>query len=203
MASTSSVVADVVASVRPSVVQISSGSSLGSGIVFRKEGDSILIITNNHVLASSADPDIILEDGRRLRGQIVGREVLHDLAVVRVQGVDLPVAPLGTSADLRLGEELIALGYPVFTDFSASVTVTRGVVSAFVVDEVKGTGLIQTDAPINKGSSGGPLVNLRGEVVGINTEVIRSEQGFEVEGVSLAIAIDFARPIIEGLVGQP
>lgn len=192
--------AEIVDAVRPAVVQIFSGGSTGSGVVIRREAGAVYVVTNNHVLTSFSAPTIGLDDGRRLTGQVIGRNIVHDLAVIRISGGDLEPAPLGSSKELRLGEEVIALGYPVISGIDSSLTVTRGVVSAFVTDLADGSELIQTDAPINKGNSGGPLVNLRGEVVGINTSVVRQDKGFEVEGVSLAIAIDFALPIIEAII---
>ncbi|MEE9247380.1 MAG: trypsin-like peptidase domain-containing protein [Dehalococcoidia bacterium] len=192
--------AQIVDAVRPAVMQVFSGGSRGSGVVIRRGADAVYVVTNNHVLTDSSAPRIGLDDGRLLTGQVIGRDVVHDLAVIRVLGGDLDAAPLGSSKELRLGEEVIALGYPVFTGIDSSLTVTRGVVSAFVTDLTDGSELIQTDASINKGNSGGPLVNLRGEVVGINTSVVRLDNGFEVEGVSLAIAIDFALPIIDAII---
>ena len=192
--------AQIIAAVRPAVVQIFSGGARGSGVVIRREAGIVYVVTNSHVLTSSSAPRIGLDDGRRLIGQLVGRDVAHDLAVIRVSGGDLEIAPLGSSKEMRLGEVVITLGYPVFAGIESTLTVTLGVVSAFVTDLTDGTELIQTDASINKGNSGGPLVNLRGEVVGINTSVVRLDNGFEVEGVSLAIAIDFALPIIEAII---
>ncbi|MCH7997361.1 MAG: trypsin-like peptidase domain-containing protein [Chloroflexi bacterium] len=192
--------AQIIAAVRPAVVQIFSGGARGSGVVIRREAGIVYVVTNSHVLTGSSAPRIGLDDGRRLIGQLVGRDVANDLAVIRVSGSDLDAAPLGSSKEMRLGEEVITLGYPVFAGIDSTLTVTIGVVSAFVTDLTDGTELIQTDASINKGNSGGPLVNLRGEVVGINTSVVRLDNGFEVEGVSLAIAIDFALPIIEAII---
>ncbi|MEK7872610.1 MAG: trypsin-like peptidase domain-containing protein, partial [Chloroflexota bacterium] len=166
----------------------------GSGIIFDPAG---FIITNNHVIEGARQISVLLPDDRTFEAQVVGRDKMTDLAVLKIKGDNLPVARLGNSETLRAGEWVIAIGNALA--LPGGPTVTVGVVSAVgrSVPEPSGTVLnnvIQTDAAINPGNSGGPLINLRGEVVGINT-VIASE----AQGIGFAIAINEAKPIVAQL----
>jgi Do/DeqQ family serine protease len=156
----------------------------GSGVIIRPDG---LILTNNHVVQNAQRIDVVLRDGRVLRGEVAGTDPATDLAVVRVEATGLPAARFATSDDARVGEWVVAIGAPFGLDY----TVTTGVLSA------KGRGglganeiedYLQTDASINPGNSGGPLVNLRGEVLGINTMILGRGAG-----IGFAIPSDLAR----------
>lgn len=167
---------------------------IGSGVIIDAEGT---VLTNNHVVQSGR-PTVTLVDGRRLDGQVIGKDPTTDLAVIELDGTSLPTARLGDSSALEIGEQVVAIGNAL--GLPGGPTVTSGVVSA--TDRIiQGPGgatlydLIQTDAAINPGNSGGPLVNLYGEVVGINTAIIASAQG-----IGFAIAINSARPIVESLL---
>ncbi|HEY7462613.1 MAG TPA: trypsin-like peptidase domain-containing protein [Gemmatimonadota bacterium] len=180
--------------------------SLGSGFIYSAEG---YVVTNHHVVADADSVHVTLMDGRSFPATIVGSDPTTDLAVLRIEGArgaPLPVAPLGTSADLLIGEWAIAIGNPfapLLADANPSVTV--GVISALHRDvrpepgqEQVWTDMVQTDASINPGNSGGPLVNARGEVVGVNSFIF-SRSGGSI-GIGVAIPIDRVRRIADDLV---
>jgi 2-alkenal reductase len=168
----------------------------GSGVIISEDG---YIITNNHVVEDTIKVSIILADGTEVPAEIIGKDVFSDLAVLKMDG-DVPaVATLGNSDALRPGETVIAIGSPL-GDFKN--TVTAGVVSATermieVNENYQMEGLIQTDAAINQGNSGGPLVNLAGEVIGINNLIVRggSFGSAIAEGLGFAIPSNKARAV--------
>jgi len=160
----------------------------GSGFITRSDG---VVLTNAHVVEGSSDVHVTLPDGRNFTGKVLGADPLTDVAVVKVVATKLPVAPLGDSARVRPGEWAIAIGNPLGLDN----TVTAGIISAIQRTNALGEGqrvpYLQTDAAVNPGNSGGPLINDRGEVIGINT-AIRQAPG---AGLSFAIPINTARQI--------
>ncbi|MBP3447691.1 MAG: trypsin-like peptidase domain-containing protein [Clostridia bacterium] len=166
----------------------------GSGIILSADG---YIVTNNHVIEGASEITVLLSDGTELAAKLVGGDARTDLAVVKVDGINLPFATLGNSSELQVGELAVAIGNPLGNELAGSVT--GGYISALnrsiTVDDQK-FNLIQTDAAINPGNSGGALVNNYGEVIGINS-VKMSASG--VEGIGFAIPIDEAKPIIEDL----
>ena len=169
----------------------------GSGVFISPEG---YILTNNHVVENAREVSIILSDGSQQQAAIVGADLYADLAVLKTDVTPPAVVQMGNSDVLRPGESVIAIGSPL-GDFKNTVTV--GVISATgrAIDTGQGyliEGLIQTDAAINQGNSGGPLVNLAGEVIGINTLVVRSiNSGAIAEGLGFAIPINTARAVAE------
>lgn len=178
---------------------------LGSGVIIDPAG---YILTNYHVVKDAAEIDVFLPDGRGFSGRVVGNDPHSDLAVVRVHAESLPVAQLGDSRTLRVGQQVIAIGNPFGFDY----TVTTGIVSALgrelAVGSTEGLplqNLIQTDAAINPGNSGGPLLDLQGRVIGINTAVVRQVAGMEAQGLGFAIPITDARDIMQQILshGRP
>jgi Do/DeqQ family serine protease len=168
--------------------------SLGSGFVWSSDG---IIVTNNHVVEGASRITANLNDGTQLPARLLGVDPDSDLAVLRVEGKNFPAAPIGTSADLMIGETVVAVGNP----FGLSGTVTTGVVSALgrsVPSETRGrtyTDFIQTDASINPGNSGGPLLNIEGKVIGINVAIYQNAQG-----IGFAIPVDRAKKVIQDLL---
>jgi S1-C subfamily serine protease len=168
-----------------------SGTATGSGVIFDASG---LVLTNRHVVSGNPTSITVnLKDGRSLDGSIYGIDTLTDLAIVKVEGTDLPTAPIGDSSTVQVGQEAIAIGSPLgeFTD-----SVTSGIISALgrsiqVEDGTMLGNLIQTDTAINPGNSGGPLLDRAGNVIGINTAVAGGAQG-----IGFAIPINIARPLL-------
>lgn len=179
--------------------QIEEEVGTGSGVVFGIEGDRAYIVTNYHVIESAQRVEISLPSGERMEATLKGADQLTDLAVLEIDAEHVStVAEFGDSDSLRPGEPVIAIGNPLGLEFSR--TVTQGIVSAtersVQVDDWE-INVIQTDAAINPGNSGGALVNVQGQVVGINSlKIARSD----IEGLGFAIPINEAIPIINSLV---
>jgi len=166
--------------------------SLGSGFIINADG---YIVTNHHVVDGATTIRVKIADGRELPAKVVGRDSKTDLALLKVEATGLPVIPLGDSSRLQVGEPVMAIGNP----FGLEQTVTSGIVSA--VGRVIGQGpyadFIQTDASINPGNSGGPLIDRRGEAVGINAAIF--SQGGGSVGIGFAIPIDQAKSVVAQL----
>jgi 2-alkenal reductase len=172
----------------------------GSGVIISKDG---YIVTNNHVVEGAASLAVTFADGTRHNATLVGTDPLSDLAIIQVKDAIPGYAPLGDSAALQPGETVIAIGSPL-GDFKNSVTV--GVVSALnrTVPGSGQEGLIQTDAAINHGNSGGPLVNLRGEVIGINTLVVRGSgtSSDQAEGLGFSVPSNTVKHVGDELIAH-
>ena len=177
--------------------------SSGSGVIISADG---YIVTNNHVVESASDLAVILSDGTELPAELISTDIYADLAVVKADGLMPAVATIGNSDNLKSGETVIAIGSPL-GEFRNTVTV--GVISATgrSLDTGKGYAmedLLQTDAAINQGNSGGPLVNLNGEVIGINTLIVRGGNGSTAiaEGLGFAIPSNTMQLIAERIITQ-
>lgn len=179
-------------------------SGLGSGVIIDERG---YILTNEHVVSDADEIEVILSDGRKIKGTVKGSDPRSDLAVVKIEADDLPVAVLGDSDKVRIGQWVMAVGNPFgFLMSNPQPTITVGVVSALhrsfsyrgmYAHRYYGD-LIQTDAAINRGNSGGPLVNLRGEVIGINALIYSTTGGYQ--GIGFAIPINRAKRILDELI---
>src|SRR5438309_2304355 len=170
-------------------------NSLRSGLIVNADG---YIVTNQHVIEKAAELRVKLADGRELIATVVGQDPVADLALLKIEAGDLPVIPLGDSSTLQVGEPVMAIGSP----FGFDQTATVGIVSALDREvELKPNGrFIQTDANINPGNSGGPLINRRGQAIGINTVVFTKGGGNT--GISFAIPTRFAEPILTRLATE-
>ena len=166
----------------------------GTGVVIRPDG---YIVTNFHVIQSANDIQVTLSNGNTYDAQVVGRDIITDLAVLKIDEENLPTIRMGDSDSIHVGDWVVALGNALA--LKGGPTVTMGIVSARgrTLSTERGDlyDLIQTDAAINDGNSGGPLINLQGEVIGINTAIIRQAQG-----IGFAISSSSARPIIDSLI---
>lgn len=176
--------------------------ALGSGVIVSADG---YIVTNNHVVAKATQIEVILSDHRNFKGKVVGADPQTDIAVVKINGENLPVAPFGDSGLMKVGDTVMAFGNP----FGQYFTVTRGSVSALgrsLSDpgSDKFEDFIQTDAAINPGNSGGALVNVRGQVIGINTAIIPGSNGPGGEGsfigIGFAIPANTAKHVMGDLI---
>jgi serine protease Do len=202
--------------VRPTIVSILSSKKdeksdavamgIGSGVIFQKNGDKVLVLTNNHVVEGGTQFEAVTSTGEKRKAALVGKDMITDLAVLEMDGSGVKsVAEFGDSDALKAGETVIALGNPL--GLGNSPTVTRGIISSpkrTIPVSLSGDGdydwemdVIQTDAAINSGNSGGALVNLEGKVIGINTLKIAD---IGVEGLGFAIPIKGAEPVIESLI---
>ena len=170
----------------------------GSGVIVSSKG---LVLTNNHVVANASDIKVSLHDGRELEATVVGTDPKTDLAVLKLKGKlgNLKAIEIGDSSRIRLGEVVLAIGNP----FGVGQTVTMGIISAKgrqnlgIVDYED---FIQTDAAINPGNSGGALVNLKGQLIGINTAILSKSGGYQ--GIGLAIPTSMARPVMDSLIAR-
>ncbi|WP_172370294.1 S1C family serine protease [Sporosarcina jiandibaonis] len=177
----------------------------GSGVIYKKENGKAYIVTNHHVVEDAQEIDVTFDDGKKAQGRLIGSDMWTDLAVIEIDATDVKaVAKFGDSDALKRGETVIAIGNPLGLGFSGSVTL--GVVSGkdrsipidFNHDGAVDwySDVLQTDAAINPGNSGGALINLAGQLIGINSMKISQET---VEGIGLAIPINLAIPIIQKL----
>ncbi len=207
----SSAIIEAVDRVAPAVVLISAvqggllggATGTGSGVIYDAAG---WIVTNRHVVEDAETLTVALSDGRTFEGEIYGIDTLTDLAIVKIEGSDLPTAPIGTSRELTPGQLAIAIGNPLGYENTVTTGIVSGLGRIINASDANQTSapetlhnLIQTDAAINPGNSGGPLVNSAGQVIGINTAVSTTAQG-----LGFAIPIDIAIPIMAQAVdGQP
>lgn len=206
-------IADTVERVRPAVVSIvartvsrdrfgrqSTGFGSGTGVIFDESG---LVLTNNHVIEGGVEITVTQDDGTQVEAEIIGADRLSDLAVLRLPGDGYPSLPLRENGSLRAGDWVIAIGNALA--LPGGPTVTVGVVSALgrSIESTPGVtlyDLIQTDTSINPGNSGGPLIDLNGNLVGINTAVLRGSSGVSVEGIGFAVDVETARQVALQLV---
>ena len=200
---------DIIAVVIPSVVTVinqqhnnfsggtifDEGRVVGSGVIVDSRG---YIATNNHVVDTPQDLSVVLSDGREVPAELVAANPADDLAMLKIELAGLPAIEWGNSSDARPGQAVYAIGSPL-GDFPSSVSfgIISGLNRALEIDKYVIDGLIQTDAAVNRGSSGGPLINTKGKVIGINTFIIReSEERGVAEGIAFAIPSETAKNLL-------
>ncbi len=184
-------------------------SSEGSGVIYRKNGNTAYIVTNNHVVSGANALEIILSDGTKVSAKVVGKDAVTDLAVLKISSSKVKsVASFGNSDNIKVAEPVLAIGSPLGSQYATSVT--QGIISAKKREvpqtsesgqQIGNATVIQTDAAINPGNSGGPLINLAGQVVGINSMKLAQDQsGTSVEGMGFAIPSNEVVTIINQLI---
>ncbi|PWG00505.1 S1C family serine protease [Levilactobacillus bambusae] len=186
-------------------------ASEGSGVIYKKSKNVAYIVTNNHVVSGANSLEVVLSNGKKIDADLVGKDSVTDLAVLKINGADVKtVASFGNSDDIKVGETALAIGSPLGTQYAS--TLTEGIISAKkrTVQTTNSSGAqtgnataIQTDAAINPGNSGGPLTNIAGQVIGINSSKIASDDdGTSVEGIGFAIPSNEVVKIINQLVSK-
>jgi serine protease Do len=205
-------IVEVVAAIAPSVVTVTSDvhvltpfgtaddRAVGTGFVVRADG---FVLTNQHVIDGASTVTVTLASGEEHAATVLEEDLEHDLAVLEIDAVDLPAVTLGSSDGLAIGETVVAIGYAL--DLTGGPTVTSGIISSLErtiemrdsTDVRTYEGLLQTDAALNRGNSGGPLVTLDGLVVGVNVAA-----GDGVENIGFAIPIDVAQPLLKQAFGE-
>src|SRR5689334_9548406 len=180
--------------------QLAKSTSLGSGVIVSKEGH---ILTNHHVIANMTEIRVQLTDGRDAAARLIGSDPATDIAVLKVDENNLAPLALGNSDDLLVGQQVFAIGNP----YGLEESVSRGIVSAKGrrTRNDSGAEFIQHDAAVNKGNSGGPLLNVRGEIIGINSQIFSESLNGVWQGISFAIPSNTAREIMESIIhrGRP
>jgi len=168
----------------------------GSGVIIREDG---YIVTNNHVVNGASEIEVTMENGKSFKADLIGTDPVTDVALIKIDAQSLPTVPIGDSDNLRLGEWVLAIGSP----YGLTSTITAGIVSAkgrSLADnrEFKIESFIQTDAAVNPGNSGGALVNIRGELVGINTAIYSNTGSYA--GCSFAVPVNMAQKVVQDLM---
>ncbi|MGP4076376.1 S1C family serine protease [Halobacillus sp. K22] len=177
----------------------------GSGVIYKKDGDQAYVVTNHHVVEKASSLEVVISGGKKVEAELKGSDPLTDLAVLQIDSEHVnKVADLAKAEDVEVGQTAIAIGNPLGMEFAGSAT--KGIVSGLernIPVDINGdqqpdwqTEVIQTDAAINPGNSGGALVNLQGEVIGINSMKIAKE---EIEGIGFSIPMNVAKPVIKDL----
>ncbi len=199
-------VAEVVKIADPAIVRIETGGGVGSGFIVSTDG---YIVTNNHVVLTrtgkaATTVNVTLSDGSRVAGTVVGADPRADIAIVKIDGAKFQPLKLGRLEDVEIGQDVIAIGYALdlTRGEGPSYSVTRGIVSQknrAIAENSDILGAVQTDAAINHGNSGGPLINLYGEVIGVNTSLIQdpTNPGSSASGIGFAVGVDMVKAVYE------
>ena len=191
--------ADLIERIQAGVVQITTASGSGSGFIVDEGG---LVVTNAHVVAGERSASVWLTNGRFYQGDVLERDETADLALVQIDGSGpFDAIAIGNPDGVRVGDEVLALGFPLADRIGTNLTVTRGIISS--TRTVAGVALLQTDAAVNPGNSGGPLVNIDGEVIGVNTSrVEETDSGRPVSNIGFAVSVSELERRLPALGGR-
>lgn len=181
--------------VRPAVVRISTGTSVGTGFIFQLDSDAAFVLTNHHVVAGYSTPTVRVWDSANFNGAVIGVDSIRDVAVIRICCGDFNALSFAESSNVTAGTEVVNIGYAL--GLTGEATVSTGIISAVRRDSHRSAQVIQTDAPINPGNSGGPMLSLDGKVLGINTF---KYVGTRVEGVGFALSGPFVQTLLPNLL---
>ena len=174
---------EMIKRVRPAVVRIATGSGTGTGVLFQTTGRTGYLVTNQHVVGAHGHVTVTVNDETTYQGNVLGTDSVRDLAVVSICCGSFTIVPFGNAATLEVGDAVVSIGYAL--NLQGTATVTKGIVSAVRYDPALQAQVIQSDAPINFGNSGGPMLSLKGSVLGINTYKFTED---EAEGLGFAVA---------------
>ena len=190
---------EMVRRARPAVVRIEGSASVGSGAIFETQGQTGYVITNHHVVEDVAEVNVTVNDSAYYRGTVLGTDSVRDLAVVRICCGNFSKLPFGDASRLEPGDEVIAIGYAL--GLSGQASITRGIVSAIRYDTAHRSDVIQTDAAMNTGNSGGPMLSMAGEILGINTFGLPDGEGlnFAISGTTVQSQI----PVLKAARAAP
>lgn len=186
-------VQELTAQTRESVVHIETDITSGSGFIVDSDG---LIMTNNHVIVDAAEITVYLDDGSSFEATLINRTPIGDLAIIQIEATDLPILQLGDVGQLELGQQVVVIGYPLDAE---TVNITSGFVSSVEFDDGTGITWVKTDSAVNPGNSGGPLLNLHGQVIGV---VSAKLVGVAVEGVGYAISANTVKGYLPQLLSD-
>ena len=190
--------ADLIESIRAGVVQVTTSSGSASGFIITSDG---LVVTNEHVVSGESSVGVWLTNGRRYDADVLERDATSDLALLRIEGGSFDAIAVGDPNTVRMGHEVLALGFPLADTIGTNLTVTRGIVSSTRMED--GVQLLQTDASLNPGNSGGPLVNRDGEVIGVNSSRIEeTDSGRPVSNIGFAVSVSELERRLPTLGGQ-
>ena len=187
----------IIEQVKQSVVRVETRRRAGSGIIFKVEGDSALVVTNHHIFPGASQVTVTVgTEETEYRAELLGQDETHDLAVLRICCGSFQAASFGDVSQVKTGEEVVLIGYAL--DLEGEATVTRGIISAVRYSDFVESDVIQTDAAANPGNSGGPMISTSGEVLGILTFGYR-----ETEGLSFAISAETVQERIPAMLAGP
>ncbi len=187
----------MVQQVRPAVVRISAGGSVGTGFIFQLDGETAYVLTNHHVIAGYSVSTVQVRDSTDYNGAVIGTDSIRDVAVIRICCGNFKALTFAGESDVVVGAEIVNIGYAL--GLSGQATVSTGIISAVRYDSHRSADVIQTDAPINPGNSGGPMLTSDGRVLGINTF---KYVGTSVEGVGFALSGPYIQRLLPHLLSE-